>query len=161
MLKVVCWAGSVPFPPVSLQRQVVCLLLLVFLSGESVQVVIFLWFVVLWFLIDVNYVYVTMFTTSLDFGSWTGVISALDCCLVSADLCVRMLSLYATGWPLFQKCMQLTLVRWCHCWMFSWSDALPMQSYPSNKVWVLCQCGITYLFKFPTDLFLHEIGGIL
>ena len=26
-LKVVCWAGSVPFPPVSLQRQVVCLLL--------------------------------------------------------------------------------------------------------------------------------------
>ena len=27
MLKVVCWAGSVPFPPVSLQRQVVCLLL--------------------------------------------------------------------------------------------------------------------------------------
>ena len=28
VLKVVCWAGSVPFPPVSLQRQVVCLLLL-------------------------------------------------------------------------------------------------------------------------------------
>ena len=27
VLKVVCWAGSVPFPPVSLQRQVVCLLL--------------------------------------------------------------------------------------------------------------------------------------
>ena len=27
MLKVVCWTGSVPFPPVSLQRQVVCLLL--------------------------------------------------------------------------------------------------------------------------------------
>ena len=26
-LKVVCWAGSIPFPPVSLQRQVVCLLL--------------------------------------------------------------------------------------------------------------------------------------
>ena len=25
-----------------------------------------------------------------------------------------------------------------------------MQSYPS-KVWVLCQCGITYLFKFPTN----------
>ena len=25
VLKVVCWAGSVPFPPVSLQRQVVCL----------------------------------------------------------------------------------------------------------------------------------------
>ena len=27
VLKVVCWAGSVPFPPVSLQRQVVRLLL--------------------------------------------------------------------------------------------------------------------------------------
>ena len=25
VLKVVCWAGSVPFPPVSLQRQIVCL----------------------------------------------------------------------------------------------------------------------------------------
>ena len=25
VLKVVCWAGSVPFPPVSLQRQVGCL----------------------------------------------------------------------------------------------------------------------------------------
>ena len=25
VLKVVCWAGSVPFPSVSLQRQVVCL----------------------------------------------------------------------------------------------------------------------------------------
>ena len=27
VLKVVCWAGSVPFPPVSLQRQVGCILL--------------------------------------------------------------------------------------------------------------------------------------
>ena len=27
VLKVVCWAGSIPFPPVSLLRQVVCLLL--------------------------------------------------------------------------------------------------------------------------------------
>ena len=27
VLKLVRWAGSVPFPPVSLQRQVVCLLL--------------------------------------------------------------------------------------------------------------------------------------
>ena len=73
--------------------------------------------------------------------------------------CVRMLSLYATGWPVFPKCMQLTLVRWyvasmlcCHCWMLSVSDALPMQSYPS-KVWVLCQCG--------RSMSLHEIGGIL
>ena len=28
----------------------------------------------------------------------------------------------------------------CHGWMFSLSDALPMQSYPS-KVWILCQRG--------------------
>ena len=27
VLKVACWAGSVAFPPVSLQRQAVCLLL--------------------------------------------------------------------------------------------------------------------------------------
>ena len=39
VLKVVCWAGRVPFPPVSLQRQVVCLTVAagvhVFSSGES------------------------------------------------------------------------------------------------------------------------------
>ena len=39
VLKVVCWAGSVPFPPVSLQRQVVCLTVAagvhVFSSGDS------------------------------------------------------------------------------------------------------------------------------
>ena len=39
VLKVVCWAGSVPFPPVSLQRQVVCLTVAagvhVFSSWES------------------------------------------------------------------------------------------------------------------------------
>ena len=35
---IMCWAGSVPFPPVSLQRQVVCLLLRpVFISGESLH----------------------------------------------------------------------------------------------------------------------------
>ena len=87
-------------------------------------------------------------------------------------LCVHILNLYATGWPVFPKCMQLTLViialvSWyiasmlcCHGWMFSLSDALPMQSYPS-KVWILCQrmdtlsawpcrslCGITYMFSF-------------
>ena len=37
VLKVVCWAGSVPFPPVFLQRQVVCLIVAagvhVFISG--------------------------------------------------------------------------------------------------------------------------------
>ena len=58
VLKVVCWAGSVPFPPVSLQRQAVCLTVAagvhVFSSGESLYVVIFLWLVVLLFLIDVN-----------------------------------------------------------------------------------------------------------
>ena len=37
-LLVVHWAGSIPFPPVSLQRQVVCLLLQpVFTSGESLH----------------------------------------------------------------------------------------------------------------------------
>ena len=36
VLKVVCWAGSVPFPPASLQRQVVCLLLrLVFVFSSQ------------------------------------------------------------------------------------------------------------------------------
>ena len=64
-------------------------------------------------------------------------------------LCVQILSFYATRWPMLPKCMQLALVSWyvasitmlcCHCWMFSLSDALPMQSYPS-KVLVLCQCG--------------------
>ena len=38
VLKVVCWAGSIPFPPVSLQRQVVCLTVVagvhVFIRGE-------------------------------------------------------------------------------------------------------------------------------
>ena len=38
VLKVLCWAGSVPFPPVSLQRQVVCLTVAacvhVFIRGE-------------------------------------------------------------------------------------------------------------------------------
>ena len=41
VLKVVCWAGSVPFPPVSLQRQVVCLIVAagvhVFIRGEPVS----------------------------------------------------------------------------------------------------------------------------
>ena len=41
VLKVVCWAGSVPFPPVFLQRQVVCLTVAagvhVFISGESLH----------------------------------------------------------------------------------------------------------------------------
>ena len=47
--------------------------------------------------------------------------------------------------------------------MFSLSDALPMQSYPS-KVWVLCQCGradlcAAQLISFCRSMFLHEIGG--
>ena len=107
-----------------------------------------------------------MFTTCLDFGSWIRgwVISASDCRLVA-------LSLYATGWPVFPKRMQLTLVSWyvasmlcCHCWMFSFSDALPTQNYPS-KVWVLCQSGRAYLcvaqlICFYRSNFLYEIGGI-
>ena len=48
-------------------------------------------------------------------------------------MCGQILSFYATRWPVLPKCMQLTLVSWyvasmlcCHSWMFSWSDALPM-----------------------------------
>ena len=41
VLKVVCWAGSVPFPLVSLQRQAVCLTVAagvhVFSLGESLH----------------------------------------------------------------------------------------------------------------------------
>ena len=38
VLKLVCWASRVPFPPVPLQKQVVCLLLWpVFISGESLH----------------------------------------------------------------------------------------------------------------------------
>ena len=52
VLKVVCWAGSVPFPPVSLQRQVVCLTVAavfnVHLSGEPLSSY-FLWLVILFY----------------------------------------------------------------------------------------------------------------
>ena len=41
VLKVVCWAGSIPFPPVFLQRQAVCLTVAagvhVFIRGEPVS----------------------------------------------------------------------------------------------------------------------------
>ena len=117
-----------------------------------------------------------MFTTCLDFGSWTWVISVLIAAWLQplwrqSTLYVWVpLSFYATRWPVLPKCMQLTLVSWyvanmlcCHWWMLSLSDALPMQSYPS-KVWVFCQCGraaqhiclVSY-----RSMFLHEIGGIL
>ena len=86
---------------------------------------------------------------------------------------VQMLSFYATRWPVLPTCMQLTLVSWyvasmlwsCHCWMFSLSDALPMQVIPLKYVCCgrLCRslCGITYLFQVYRSNFLHEIGGIL
>ena len=58
-------------------------------------------------------------------------------------LCVRMLSLYATGWPVFPKCMQLTLVRW-------YVAGILYVAIVGCSVWVmLC------------SMFLHEIGGIL
>ena len=42
LLKVVCWAGSVPFPPVSLQRQAICVTVAagvhVFIRGEPTLV---------------------------------------------------------------------------------------------------------------------------
>ena len=40
-----------------------------------------------------------------------------------------------------------------HCWMFSLSDAMPMQSYPS-KAWVLCQCGCADLCMAQLTCFL-------
>ena len=50
--------------------------------------------------------------------------------------------------------------------MFSLSDALPMQSYPS-KIWILCQRGRADLCAAQLiclvsyrSMFLHEIGGI-
>ena len=107
----------------------------------------------------------------LDSGSNTWEISAWlppGCCRHGVNvhcLCVQILSLYATSWPVFPTCMQLPLVSWyvasmlcCHCWMFSLSDALPMQSYPS-KAWfhLVWPCrslrGTTYLFS--TDLFFY------
>ena len=94
--------------------------------------------------------YVTRFTTCLDFGSNTWEISAWlppGCCrhgIVVHCMCVQISSLYAAEWPVLLICMQLTLVTlyvvsmlYCHCWMFSLSNTLPMQSYPS-KVWFLC-----------------------
>ena len=90
-------------------------------------------------------------------------------------LCVRMLSLYATGWPVFPECMQLTLVSWyvtsmlcCHCWMFTvWVMLCRCKVIPL-KVWVLCQCGRADLCAAQLiclvsygSMFLHEIGGIL
>ena len=79
-------------------------------------------------------------------------------------LCVQILSLYATRWPVLPTCMQLILVGWfvasmlyCHYWMFSLSNTLPMQSYPS-EVWFSARHN---LFVFYRSIFLHEIGCIL
>ena len=64
---------------------------------------------------------------------------------------VQILSFYASRWPVLLFCWYVASMLCCHCWMFSLSDALPMQSYP---LWVLssvwpCRslCGITYLFS--------------
>ena len=56
--------------------------------------------------------------------------------------CVKPLCHRMTGVSKMYAANQVYVVSMlcCHCWMFSWSDALPMQSYPS-KVRVLCQCG--------------------
>ena len=114
------------------------------------------------------YVYnVTMFTTCLDLllehmGNF-GVRLPPGCSRHGVSvhcLCIQMLSFYAKRWPVFPSCMQLTLISWyvasmlcCHCWMFGWSDALPMQSYPSVGYCSFVRpcrslCGITYLFSF-------------
>ena len=91
-------------------------------------------------------IYVTMLTTYLDSGSNTWEISAW----LPPGCCRHGVSVHCT-----------TLVSWyvasmlcCHCWMFSLSDALPMQSYPS-RVWFLC-VAVQICVRdnlFPTDLF--------
>ena len=57
--------------------------------------------------------------------------------------CVKPL---CTGWPVFPKCMQLVCyvaIAGCSVWvMLCRCKVIPL------KVWVLCQCGITYLFSF-------------
>ena len=86
--------------------------------------------------------------------------------------CVQISSHYAAKWPALPSCIQLILVSWyvasmlcCHCWKFSWSDALPMKSYSSVKYGSFARpcrslCGITYFFSFLPIYFLHEISGI-
>ena len=84
-------------------------------------------------------------------------------------LCVQMLSLYATGWLVFPKCMQLTLVRWyvvsmlcCHCWMFSLSNAdakLSLLKY-GYFVSATVRHNLLVLVSY-WSLLLHKIGGIL
>ena len=113
--------------------------------------------------------YVTMFTMCLDFGSNKWEISAWLPSWHQCIVCVYILSLYATRWPVVPSCMQLTLVSWyvasklcCHCWMFTLSDAC--QSYPS-KLWfrfcVAMQISARHnLFVFYSSIFLHEIIGI-
>ena len=74
-------------------------------------------------------------------------------------MCVQISNLYTVKWPALPSCMQLTLVSWyvasmlcCHCWMFSLSDSLLMQSYPSVGYGSFAHpcrslCSITYLFS--------------
>ena len=74
-------------------------------------------------------------------------------------MCVQISNLYTMKWPVLPSCMQLTLVSWyvasmlcCHCWMFSLSDSLLMQSYPSVGYGSFVRpcrslCSITYLFS--------------
>ena len=121
--------------------------------------------------------YVTMFTTCLDFGSWIRGKFRRDC----RGLVAAMASMYFVGVIKFQAfmlrsdqrfhhvCIRLILVSWyvasmwcCHCWMFSWSDVLPMQSY-SSKIWVLPLSVWPRrhnLFVSYRSIFLHEIGGM-
>ena len=143
-----------PFPPVSLQRQVVCgcgLCSCGHLRGQPVS----------------SYFSMAYYSVVFHWCKWCMLLCSQcasilvptyekvrrDCRgLVAAmasvcTLCVQILSLCSTRWPVFPTCIQLILVSWyvasmlcCHCWMFSLSDTLPMQSYPS-KEWVLCRCG--------------------
>ena len=84
----------------------------------------------------------------------TWIISASDCRLVAAAMalvyivryCVQMLSFYGAGWPVFPKCMQLTLVAsmlCCHCWMFS-SSYLVKNEHGNPYFSLLLYCILLY-----------------
>ena len=174
VLKPVRWAGSIPFPPVSLQRQVVCCCgrcscfhhrgepVSSYFSMDCCSVVshwckwcMFIMLPCSQRALILVLEHVGNFGVRLPPGcSRHGV--SVHC------LCVQMLSFYATRWPVLPTCMRLTLVSWyvasmlcCHCWMFNWSDA-DVNGYPSvgyDSFVRPCRslCGITYLFS--SDLF--------
>ena len=83
-------------------------------------------------------------------------------------MCVQMLSLYATGWPVFPKCMQLV----CYAAIVGCSVGVMLcrcKRLSLSRVWFLCATvQISVRHNYVSDhqvsyrsLFLHEICGIL